>query len=184
MLKEIQKSLRVAGAFAALTFVTLPAAADLPPDVQAKVDSFKAKLQEWAAHPVIIAAVKDSNAAGGSIHGMTNAKWDELGDADPMVKSFQTNEAGALILTWEADPGISKLYLRDASGNLVACSQSKPLLYNNKTKPPFLNGLKGPWSASEIKPDPGSQVKGVHIAVPVLDGATTIGVLHSSVVAQ
>lgn len=183
MLKEIQKSLCVAGVFAALIFAALPAAAELPPDVQAKVDSYKTKLQEWAAHPAIIAAVKASNTAGGAIQGMTNAKWDELSDTDPMVRAFQTNEAGVLIVAWEADPAISKLYLRDASANLVACSQNKPLLYNNKTKPPFQNGLKGPWSGGEIKPDPGSQVKGVHISVPVLDGATAIGVLHSSVVA-
>lgn len=178
--------LRAKASLLALMLVVAPAAvlAQLAPELQAKVDGYKQKLVEWAAHPAIVAAVKESNAAGGLVPGMNNGKWDELAENDPVVKAFQTSEAGKHVTGWEGDAGITKLYLRDEKGNVVA-SSSKPLLYNNGSKPPFVNAMKGaPWNATEVKPDPASQVKGVHISVPVLDGGKVIGVLHSSVAAQ
>jgi hypothetical protein len=159
-------------------------AEDLPADLQAKVDAYKDKLVRWAADPVLIAAVKASNAKGGLAPGMSNAKWVELSESDPLVKATQGGEAGALLASWAQDTAISKLYLRDKDGNLVA-GDSKAILYNSAKKPTFANAIKGaPWSASEVKPDPTSQVNGVHLSVPVLDGATPIGVLHTSVVAK
>ena len=171
---------------AVVTFSTISAAqADaLPANVQAKVDSYKKKLTEWAADPVLVAAVKAANAKG-PLAGMGNAKWTDLEDKDPLVLSFQTNEPGKVISTLDKDAGISKLYLRDENANLIA-SSNKPLLYNNATKPWISNPLKEgkPWAASEIKPDPATQVKGVHLGVPVLSGGKAIGVLHTSVVAE
>lgn len=160
--------------------------ADLPPDVAAKVESFKKKLVEWAANPALVAAVKAANDKGSLIPGMTNAKWDELDEKDPQVQQFSNSPAGKFVAQWEEEnTGISKLYLRDEKGNLVASSKNKPLLWNNASKPPFVNALKGqPWNAAEIKPDPVSQVPGVHVSVPVLDGGKPIGVLHTSVVAK
>ena len=158
----------------------------VPAELQAKVDAYKKKLVEWAANPVFVAAVKESNAKGGLVPSMSNAKWDELADKDPVVIGFQGSAAGKAVSELNQDKGISKLYLRDEKGNLVACSNSKPLLYNNASKPWISNPLKEgkPWSASEIKPDPATQVKGVHVSVPVLEGGKTIGVLHTSVVAE
>ena len=160
------------------------ARAELAPDVQAKVDTYKKKLVEWAANPTIVAAAKAANAKG-ALAGMGNAKWTDLEDKDPAVLAFQENESGKLISKWDQDKGISKLYLRDEKANLVAAS-NKPLLYNNATKPWAANPLKDgkPWSATEVKPDPATQVKGVHLSVPVLDGGKAIGVLHTSVVAE
>lgn len=183
---ELAMKPRTAGYFLA-AIISLPAigvAADLPPDVATKIESYKKKLVEWAANATIVAAVKDSNAKGGLAVGMTNSKWDELADKDPVVTAFQTSEAGKLVTTWEQDKGISKLYLRDEKGNLVASSTNKSLLWNNSTKPPFVNGIKGVWAAGEVKPDPASQIKGVHLSVPVLDGVKAIGILHTSVVAE
>ena len=155
------------------------------PQIQAKIDAYKTKLVEWAANPILVAAVKESNAKGGLVTGMNSAKWDDLAEKDPVVLGFQSSEAGKAVSQLAQDSGISKLYLRDEKGNLVACS-SKPLLYNNGSKPWIANTLKEgkPWSAAEVKPDPTTQIKGVHLAVPVLDGGKTIGVLHTSVVAE
>jgi len=158
-----------------------PAHADLTPEVQAKVNVYKKKLVDWAANPAIVAAVKESNAKGGLIPGMGNAKWDDLADTDPAVKGLQTSAAGKLVSQWEQDKILDKLYVRDEKGNLVAGS-NKPLLYNNATRPPFQNGLKGVWAASEVKPDPTTQKKTVQIAAPVMDGGKAIGVLQSAVI--
>lgn len=183
--KAVQFCVWVCVMSVSLWFVgTRNANADLPPDLQAKVETYKKKLAEWAATPALVAAVKESNTKGGLAPGMTNSKWDELSEKDATVAAFSTSEAGKLCTNWEQDKNISKLYLRDEKGNLVASGNNKALLYNNGTKPPFINGLKGVWAANEVKPDPASQVKGVHVSVPVLDGGKHIGVLQTSVVAE
>lgn len=169
-------------AAALLAVFALAAQADpVTPEMQGAVDKYKSKLVEWAANPTIVAAVKESNAKGGLAPGMTNAKWDELGDKDPVVAGFQNSPAGKLVSKWEEDKNLGKLNVRDEKGNLVAASSSaKPLLYNNASRAPFANGLKGAWSANEAKPDPTTQRKSVQISAPVLDGGKAIGVLHSS----
>lgn len=164
--------------------VALPSYAQLEPDVQAKVDQYKKKLEEWAANPVLVKAVKHSNTIGGLIAGMSNSQWDEVPETDPRITQIQNGEAGLLLSEWENDTNLSKLYLRDESGNIVACGNNKPLLWNNKTKPPFVNGMKGTWAADKVKPDPTSQIPGVHVSTPVMDAGKVIGVLHTSVVAR
>jgi hypothetical protein len=172
----------VLGVLITLAWAT-PARADLPPDVQAKVDSYKKKLVEWAANPALVAAVKESNAKGGLVPGMSNAKWDELNEADPVVKGFQSSAAGKMMSKWEEDKTLDKLFLRDEKGNLVA-SSVKPLLYNNANRPPFKNGLAGVWNDNVVKPDPTTQKKTVQVSVPVVDGGKNIGVLQTAVVAE
>ncbi|MCB2019130.1 MAG: GAF domain-containing protein [Hydrogenophaga sp.] len=157
--------------------------ADLPPAVQSKTDSYKAKLVEWAANPTIVAAVKEANAKGPA-GGMNNGKWNDLDEKDPVVTAYQTSAAGNMISKWEGDKNLSKLVLRDEKGNLVAASL-KPVVFNNAARPPFANAIKGAaWAANEVKPDPASGVKGVHVSAPVLDGGKVIGVLHTSVTAD
>lgn len=159
----------------------------ISPELSANLDKYTRLMTGWAANPTVVELVKSSNSSGGLISGMTNSKWNFLEENDPLVLILKQNKAAELIQQWEAmnQAEISKLYLRDQKGNLVASSKIKPLVYNNKTKPPFENAIKGkPWTASEIKPDPGTQVPGVHVSVPVFDGDHVIGVLHSSVIAR
>lgn len=163
-----------------------PALAEpLSPELQTKIEVYKKKLIEWAANPKLMAAVKESNVKGGLVAGMTNAKWDDLSEKDAVVLGFQNNEAGKIVSQLDQDSGISKLYLRDEKANLVA-SSSKPLLYNNSSKPWIALPLKEgkPWSGTEIKPDPTTQIKGVHLTVPLLDSGKIIGLLHTSVIAE
>lgn len=155
-------------------------------EVQSKVDKYKKLLVEWAANPQVVAAVKDSNSKGG-IAGMSNAKWDDLADTDAVITGLKQNAASQQISKWEGDnKTLDKLNLRDEKANLVAFSSNsgKPILYNNANRPPFQNGLKGAWSASEVKPDPTTQKKTVQISAPVMDGGKAIGVLHSAVSAE
>lgn len=172
--------------FGTAVFISSVAQADpIGPEVQAKVDKYKKHLVEWAANPQIVAAVKESNSKGG-VAGMGNSKWDDLSDKDPIVTGLNQNAAAKQISKWEEDKSIEKLNLRDEKGNLVACSShsGKPLLYNNASRPPFQNGLKGAWAAAEVKPDPTTQKKTVQISAPVLDGGKAIGVLHSAIAAE
>jgi C4-dicarboxylate-specific signal transduction histidine kinase len=166
---------------AALTLSVAAVAEPLSGDLQAKVDKYKIKLVEWAANPAVVAAVKEANAKGGVT--MSNAKWDELADNDAAVQAYVTGPVGKQLAKWEEDKNISKLYLRDAKGNLVAAS-NKPLLFNNVNRPAFANSFKAVWAANEIKPDPTTQKKSVQLGVPVLDGGKPIGVLHSAIDSQ
>ena len=166
-----------------LALMPVSAQAKLSPELTAKVERYKAKLTEWARNPVLVGAVREANKANG-LMGMSNAKWEGLAETDAIVTSFQTNPAGRALSEMEADQGISKLYLRDAKGNLVAGS-NKPLLYNNGTRKPFSEAFKGtPFVEKEVKPDTTTQIKGVQLSVPVLDGGNPIGVLQTSVVAE
>jgi len=156
--------------------------AELPSDVAAKVEGVKKKLVDWAANPTIVDAVKASNGSDGLIAGMSNSKWDELADKDPVVLGFQTSSAGKLMVEWEKDKTIGKLYVRDQKGNLVASSLNKPILYNNASRPPIINAMKGaPWNSAEIKPDPTTQTKSVHVSAPIMDGGKAIGVIQTAI---
>lgn len=159
------------------------------PALRESIEKYKQTLSKWASSPAIVEAVKASNSSGdtGVIPGMTNAKWNLLEDNDPMVTQFKDKPAGQLVVGWEDahKDTLSKIYVRDKNGNLVASSRNKALVYNNRSKPPFENAMKGqPWAASEVKPDPGSQVNGVHLSVPVLDDGKPIGIIHTSVIAK
>jgi hypothetical protein len=157
----------------------------ISPELQAKVNKYKKQLVEWAAEPQIVEAAKESNSKGG-IPGMTNAKWDELGDSDPLVLGPGQLPVSKEISKWETNKGLDKLLLRDEKGNLAACAShcSKPLLYNNGNRPPFQQGLKAAWSAKEVKPDPTTQKKSVQVSVPVMEGGKAIGVLQTAVLAE
>lgn len=154
----------------------------LAPELQAKTEKYRQKLVEWAADPAVVGAVRDANAKGAP--AMNNAKWEELADADVAVKAYTASPMGKQLAKWEEDKNISKLFLRDAKGNLVAAS-SKPLLFNNANRPVIVNTLKGsPWIAAEVKPDPSTQKRSVQIGAPVMEGGKVIGVLHTAVDAQ
>lgn len=159
----------------------------LPAELQAKVEKYKQKLAEWARRPQVVNAVKEANRKG-ELPDMSNVKWLDLSKDDPSVLAIMNNDASKLLKELSAnDNGISKLYLRDKDANLVAgTSDAKPLLYNNAQRAPFkIPFTKGnAWAASEVKPDPATQIEGVHVGVPVLDGGKPIGVLHSSVIAN
>jgi hypothetical protein len=176
------KTLFAASLAGALIFNQAAFAEGLPAPVQAKVDAYTKKLVDWAANPTIVAAVKEANAKGPG--AMTNGKWNDLDEKDPTVTAFQTNKAGALVGKWEDDKGINKLIVRDEKGNIVG-SSSKPLIFNNASRPPFANPIKGqPWAASEVKADPTTGVKSVQAGVPVMDGGKVIGVLHAGINAE
>jgi len=167
------------GLFAGLVLTSFSTvAAELPAPLQAKVDKYKQKLVEWAANPVIVSAVKEANGKGG-LSGMSNSKWLEVADKDPVVMGFVTSKAGALVSKWDDEnKEVDKLVVRDEKGNLVAAS-TKPLLYNNAVRPVFMNAIKGQaWSDTKVLPDPTTQIKSVQASAPVMDGGKVIGVIH------
>lgn len=179
----------LATALSALMLVAFaaPSKAELPGALQAEVNRYKTQLGKWAQDKEVIAAVKRANESPeGPVPGMTGAKWIELTDADPQVNGLLNNAMAQKLKGWERvhKQSLGKLYLRNKDGFLVA-GTNKPLLYNNKATPVYKNGMGDkPWGASEVKPDPTTQIGGVHVSAPVKDGGKTIGLLHTTVIAK
>lgn len=165
-----------------LVSTSLLAHAEVPAALQPKIDKYKKQLVEWAATPAIVAAVRDANSKGAG--GMTNAKWNDLDEKDPAVVATMSGPVAAMVIKWEQDKNINKLFVRDQKGNVVV-GTAKTLLFNAASRPSVSNALKGSvWHENAVKPDPTTQVKGVQVSAPVLDGGVVIGVLHTSVTAE
>ena len=153
--------------------------------MQPKIDAYKKKAQEWAAHAEIVKAVKESNARG-PIPGMANAKWRELKEDDPLVTALTANPAGKLLTQWmnEDAKGINKIVLTGAQSHRVAFT-SMPAAYLGKGRPNFDTSFNDGkvWQQGDIKPDPSTQIPTVQISAPVKDGQEVIGVLLVSLTA-
>ncbi len=170
-------SLALAGAGAAL-------AGEVTAKMQPRIDAYKKQAVALAADPMIVKAVKDSNAAG-PIPMMGNAKWRELKESDPIVKGLVDNPAGQLLTkSMNADAkGINKIVLSGDKSHRVAFT-SMPAIYIGKGKPNFDEAFGGKvWQQGESKPDPSTNIDTVQIAAPVKDGNTVIGVLLVSLTA-
>src|SRR5512139_2544591 len=125
-------------ALLAALIVTAPtSAADVTPKMQPKIDAYKKQAAVWAMDPVIVKAVKESNAKG-PIPMMGNAKWRELKEDDPIVKGLVDNQAGRLLTKWmNADAkGINKIVLSGNKSHRVAFT-SMPAAYLGKGRPNF-----------------------------------------------
>lgn len=159
-------------------------AADVTPKMQPRIDAYKKQAAVWAADPIIVKAVKESNAKG-PIPMMGNAKWRELKEDDPIVKGLVDNVAGQLMTKWmNTDAkGINKIVLSGDKSHRVAFT-SMPAIYIGKGKPNFDEAMGGKvWQQGESKPDPSTNIDTVQIAVPVKDGGNVIGVLLVSLTA-
>jgi hypothetical protein len=160
-------------------------AGDVTPKMQPKIDAYKKQAVAWAADPLIVKAVKDSNVAG-PIPMMGNAKWRELKEGDPMVKGLVDNAIGQLLTRWmNADAkGINKIVLSGDKSHRVAFT-SMPAVYIGKGRPNFDTSMDDGkvWQQGESKPDPSTNIDTVQISAPVKDGSTVIGVLLISLTA-
>jgi hypothetical protein len=153
--------------------------------MQPKIDAYKKQAVAWAADPLIVKAVKDSNVAG-PIPMMGNAKWRDLKESDPIVKGLVDNAAGQLVTKWmNADAkGINKIVLSGDKSHRVAFT-SMPAVYIGKGRPNFDTSMDDGkvWQQGESKPDPSTNIDTVQISAPVKDGSTVIGVLLVSLTA-
>lgn len=172
-------------ALLAAVIVTTPVwAADVTPKMQPKIDTYKKQAAVWAMDPVIVKAVKESNAKG-PIPMLGNAKWRELKESDPIVKGLVDNPAGQRLIKWmNADAkGINKIVLSGDKSHRVAFT-SMPAIYIGKGKPNFDESFSGKvWQQGESKPDPSTNIESVQVSVPVKSGNDVIGVLLVSLTA-
>lgn len=161
----------------------LAALADpISPALQKSIDDYRTQLTKWASNPVVLSAVKASNASGG-VPGMTPAKWTELADTDTVVKGILGSPAGKYTDSLDSK-AVNKVVVRDKAGNFVA-GNTKVVLYNVAHRPVFKTAITGtPWQQDAVQKDTTTQIRSVQIAVPIKDGADVLGVMHASVSAE
>ena len=180
-------SSKVLLAVATATFFYLGSAwaGAITPEMQKKIDAYKAKAAVMAADPALVKTVKEANAKG-SIAGMDNAKWELLTDSSPVAAEMVSNAAGKLLTKWmnEDAKSLNKLVLTGKQGNRFAFT-SKPASYLSTEKAHFSESFAGKtWQMKETQPDPSTKIETVQITVPVKDGSDTIGVLLLSLTAD
>lgn len=168
-------------AFAAFS-ISSASAEPIDAALAARIEKALKSLTTWAADADVVNTVKAANAKGPG--DMNNAKWTTLADADPAVQAITSNSLANKLRDWEKLDILNKLFVRDDKSNLVA-GTNKALLFHNASRPQYKEPRTGkPWSDKEAKPDPTTQILSVQIAVPIMDGATVIGVMNAAVTAK
>jgi hypothetical protein len=151
-------------------------AAELSPEVRAKVDAKAAELRGWAADPVVVAAVRAANATPmAGAKEMTNEKWRKLTVLDPFVRSFSRNSLG-VHLKGKQGPHIAECFVSAANGTKVAFL-AKPTGWSHLDKDKHRVPMTGKTWVGPVEVDDSTGQQQVQVAVPVLDGGKPIGSL-------
>ena len=151
-------------------------AAEIAPAVQAKIDAKLKQVQEWAADPVVVGAVKAQNDAPPSEHSaMTQAKWKELPVLDPLVRNFTKNPV-ATLLKAKKDDSVSEAFVSSADGTKVAFL-AKTSGWSHKGKDKHDVPMTGKTWQGEVETDESTGLQQIQVGVPVLDGGKPIGSL-------
>lgn len=144
----------------------------LQPSVTAKIKEVKA----WAADPVIVAAVKEYNAARPpQAAAMDQAKWASTSVIDPFVRGL-TKTPAAQVLKTKRGGAVAEAFLSGADGGKVAFL-GKPTSWSHKDKPKHERPMSGKTWQGDVEVDESSGLQQVQVAVPVLDSGKPIGSL-------
>jgi hypothetical protein len=151
-------------------------AEDLSATVQARVSMETEKAKEIALDPVIVRAVKESNASKpAQMKGMTQEKWENLAANDPVIVSLSNNAAAQFIKSHASDL-VSEAFVSGADGTKVALL-SKTTNWSHIGIPKHEQPMQGKTWQGKIDRDLSTDVLQLQISVPVRDGAKVIGSL-------
>ncbi|HWU40830.1 MAG TPA: hypothetical protein VN203_24540 [Candidatus Acidoferrum sp.] len=167
-------SVVMVGLLVSLAWATL----EITPAMQKEIDRHIEVVKGWAANPVIVKAVLAQNEKG-PIAGLDNAKWKTVRRSDDVIKGFTDSEAGKF-LTQKVE-GSNGLYVR----TFLSAAQGEKVAFNEKTidylhkgrekfDVPFTSGK--PWQGKPELDQP-TQTYDVQVAVPVVSGGKSVGVL-------
>lgn len=171
----MMKVFQIAGTCAALVVCTaLPAAAQMTPAAQSKLDAQVAVFQQWASSPAVVAAVKAQNASrAADAAAMTQDKWAGLSVLDPFVRSLTKNDVAAFVKA-QKSAMVSEVFVSCADGTKVA-TLGKPSSWSHKGKPKHDVPMTGKVWRGQVETDESTGLQQIQVAVPVLDGGKPIG---------
>lgn len=153
---------------------TAALAADISPELKAKVEA-KVKHFAWmSTDSKVVAAVKEHNTnPSADVKAMTNEKWQALTVLDPFVRSLSKNPLAEYLKT-KKDDSIAELFVSGSDGSKVALF-NKTSSWTHKGKDKHEVPMKGKTFIGPSEMDKSSGVETVQIGLPVLDGGKPIG---------
>lgn len=173
-MRKISTLLSVAAAFLLVGSVARAQGTD--PVLQAKIDARMAVVKAMAADPVVVQAVKTTNATARPEYAdMTQEKWAGLSVLDPLVRPFTQNDVAKVLKTKKVDE-MSEAFVSAASGVKVGFL-SKPTNWSHKGKPKHDVPMTGRAWQGVMEMDESTGMQQIQVSVPVLDGGKPIGSL-------
>lgn len=151
-------------------------AADIDAAQQAKIAGKITEIEQWAADPVIVAAVAAQNAQlPAEYAAMTQDKWKTLSLLDPFVRAFSKNAAGVALkakkLAWTTEAFVS-----DARGCKVAFL-AKSTSWCHAGAPKHDVPMTGKTWQGTLATDESTGLQQIQVAVPVRQNGQPIGSL-------
>jgi hypothetical protein len=149
-------------------------AAQMAPELKAKVDAKARELNSWSTDTEMVSAVKAyNNEQPQASREMNNEKWKSLTILDPFVRSFSNNSLGQY-LKGKKSPAVAEIFVSGADGGKVAFL-SKTTSWSHKGKPKHDVPMTGKTWIGPIEMDESTGQQQVQVAVPVMDAGKPIG---------
>jgi hypothetical protein len=169
---------RCAALLTALALAGSLGAVEVTPALQKEIARHTEIVKGWAANPVVVKAVLTQNEKG-PVEGMDNEKWKSVRRSDDLVKGLMQNEAGKFLGQKVADSDglYLRAFLNAAKGEKAAFTEKTiSYLHSGQAKfdVPFTTGKawQGPPELDTV-----TEIHNVQVAVPVVSGGRSVGVL-------
>ena len=155
---------------------TLAARAEVPADLQARIDAKVKELSAIASDPAIVSAVKKHNAGlTADEAAMTQEKWKSLSVLDPFVRQYSKNEAGVFLKS-KKDDVLTEAFVSGADGKKVAFL-AKTSNWSHAGKAKHDKPMKNEKWQGDIEIDDSTGQQQIQVAIPVSEEGKPIGSL-------
>lgn len=158
-------------------------------ELQAEVEARTTIVEQWAADPVVVDAVRDANAKVRSMREieLIDTRWQETPGVDDFIQSILDHPAATRLRELRSShPELQEAFLTDRMGANVASTNKTSDFYQgdeDKFVDAYHDGA-GALHIGKISRDESIQSFSVQIGVPVMDEGKAIGVLVVTVNAE
>lgn len=158
----------------------------LDPELAAQVQERVSVVQQWAADPVVVQAVRDANANPRTMNEIESVdrEWKGATGVTPFMRSLIDHPAARRLKELRSSsPEIQEAFLTDALGANVAITNKTSDFYQGDEVQYLesFNQGKGGVHIGELSLDESIHSYSIHVGVPVLDQGKVIGVLLAAV---
>jgi len=163
-----------------------PAGPKLDPAMQAQVEARVSVVQQWAADPIVVQAVREANESARSMDEIEalNREWEKSTGVTEFMRSLIEHPAARRLKELRSSsPEIQEAFLTDSLGANVAITNKTSDFYQGDEVQYLeaFNQGKGGVHVGELSLDESIHSYSIHVGVPVLDQGKPIGVLLAAV---
>lgn len=153
------------------------------PEVEERLTTVAASLQQIVTDPVIIAGVQAANEKDKLLSTaditLQDEQWIASKELTPFISAFMTNATAQQLTAYQRDnPGFKELFIADAYGLNVGQTDKTSDFYQ-ADESWWVNAMKGGQGKvfhGKIEFDQSSQTEAISIYVPVIDPSTRIAI--------